>query len=119
MTVLYIWSVVNPLAHLRGLPVAIVNQDRGATIGSQRLDRGTQVQSGLLGAPAVRQWLHLEVSSLPRAERAMSRGDVYAAVVIPPDFAASLLSVSVLSTPGAVEPQLQMLTNQRAGTVGV
>src|SRR5215471_13606654 len=52
MTVLYIWSVVNPLAHLRGLPVAIVNQDRGATIGSQHLDAGQQVQTGLLGAPA-------------------------------------------------------------------
>jgi YhgE/Pip-like protein len=119
MTALYIWSVVNPLAHLRGLPVAIVNQDRGATIGSQHLEAGEQVQAGLLAAPTVSHWLHLEVSSLPRAERAMSRGDLYAAVVIPPDFTASLLSVSVLNSPRAVEPQIQMLTNQRAGTIGV
>jgi uncharacterized phage infection (PIP) family protein YhgE len=53
MTALYIWSVVNPLAHLHGLPVAIVNQDRGATIGSQHLQAGQQVQAGLLAAPAV------------------------------------------------------------------
>jgi YhgE/Pip-like protein len=119
MTALYIWSVVNPLAHLRGLPVAIVNQDRGATIGAQHLEAGQQVQAGLLGAPAVTHWLHLEVSSLPQAERAMSRGDLYAAVVIPPDFTTSLLSVSVLNTPGATQPQIQMLTNQRAGTIGV
>ena len=33
MTALYIASVVNPLAQLRGLPVAVVNQDRGATAG--------------------------------------------------------------------------------------
>ena len=46
MTVLYISSVVNPLAHLRGLPVAVVNEDRGATIGSQHLDVGQQVQAG-------------------------------------------------------------------------
>jgi YhgE/Pip-like protein len=118
MTALYIWSVVNPLAHLRGLPVAIVNQDRGATIGTQNLEAGQQVQAGLLGAPAVRHWLHLEVSSLPQAERAMSRGDLYAAVVIPPDFTSSLLSVSVLNSPGAAEPQIEMLTNQRAGTIG-
>jgi uncharacterized phage infection (PIP) family protein YhgE len=76
------------------------------------------VQTGLLGAPAVTHWLHLEVSSLPRAERAMGRGDLYAAVVIPPDFTANLLSVSVLNSPGAAEPQIQMLTNQRAGTIG-
>src|SRR6516162_5084177 len=78
MTTLYIWSVVNPLAHLRGLPVAVVNQDQGATIGSQHLDAGAQVQAGLLAAPAVSHWLRLELSSLPRAERAMSRGDLYA-----------------------------------------
>jgi YhgE/Pip-like protein len=119
MTALYIWSVVNPLAHLRGLPVAIVNQDRGATIGSLHLQAGQQVQAGLLAAPAVTHWLHLDVSSLPEAERAMGRGDLYAAVVIPPDFTTNLLSVSVLNTTGAAQPQIQMLTNQRAGTIGV
>jgi YhgE/Pip-like protein len=119
MTALYIWSVVNPLAHLQGLPVAIVNQDQGATIGSQHLEAGQQVQAGLLGAHAVTHWLHVEVSSLPQSERAMSRGDVYAAVIIPPDFTANLLSVSVLNTPRAAQPRIQMLTNQRAGTIGV
>jgi YhgE/Pip-like protein len=118
MTTLYIWSVVNPLAHLRGLPVAVVNQDRGATVGSQHLEVGEQVQAGLLANRAVSHWLHLEVSSLPEAEGAMSRGALYATVVIPPDLTASLLSVSVLNTPGATEPRIQVLTNQRAGTVG-
>jgi uncharacterized phage infection (PIP) family protein YhgE len=88
-------------------------------VGSQRLTAGQQVQAGLLASPAVSHWLHLEVSSLPRAEEAMSRGDLYAAVVIPPDFTTNLLSVSVLNTPNAAEPQIQMLTNQRAGTIGV
>jgi YhgE/Pip-like protein len=119
MTALYIWSVVNPLAHLHGLPVAIVNQDRGATIGSEHLEAGQQVEAGLLAAPAVSHWLHVEVSSLPQAERAMSRGDLYTAVVIPPDFTASLLSVSVLNSPTAAKPQIRLLTNQRAGTIGV
>jgi YhgE/Pip-like protein len=119
MTALYIWSVVNPLAHLKGLPVAIVDQDRGAAIGSQHLGAGEQVQAGLLGAHAVTHWLHLEVSSLPQAERAMSRGDLYAAVVIPSDFTANLLSVSLLNSPRAAQPEIQLLTNQRAGTIGV
>jgi YhgE/Pip-like protein len=119
MTALYIGSVVNPLAHLRGLPVAIVNQDRGATIGSQHLQVGQQVQAGVLAAPAVSHWLHVEVSSLPQAERAMSRGALYATVVIPSDLTANLLSVSVLNTPNAAEPQIHILTNQRAGTIGV
>jgi hypothetical protein len=38
MSALYISSVVGPPAHLRGLPVAVVNNDLGATIGLQHLD---------------------------------------------------------------------------------
>jgi len=119
MTALYIASVVNPLAHLQGLPAAVVNQDRGATIGSQHLDVGQQVQAGLLSNRAVSHWLHLEVSSLPQAERALDRGALYAVVVIPPDLTTNLLSVSVLNSAHAAAPQIQILTNERAGTVGV
>jgi YhgE/Pip-like protein len=118
MTALYISSVVNPLAHLRGLPVTVVNQDRGATIGSQDLEVGQQVQAGLLASPQVSGRLHLNVSTLAKAEQAMDRGAVYAVVVIPPDFTTSLLSVSGLNTARAGAPQIQILTNQRAGTVG-
>jgi YhgE/Pip-like protein len=121
MTTLYIASVVNPLAHLKGLPVAVVNQDRGATIGSRHVQIGAQVQAGLLASPAVSGRLHLVVSTLPQAERTMNRNGQYAAVVIPPNFTATLLNVSGLSgTPAAspAAPGIQILTNPRAGTVG-
>jgi YhgE/Pip-like protein len=121
MALLYIGSVVDPLAHLRGLPVAVVDQDRGASIGSQRLQAGQQVQAGLLASPAVSGRLHLEVLSLPQAEQAMDRDGLYAALVIPPGFTASLLNVAGLPTtaPAAVAaPQVQILANERAGTVG-
>jgi ABC-type polysaccharide/polyol phosphate export permease len=39
-------------------------------------------------------------------------------VVIPPDFTTSLLSVSGLNTAHATAPQIQILANQRAGTLG-
>ncbi len=122
MTALYISSVVNPLAHLRGLPVAVVNQDRGATAGSQHLQVGQQVQAGLLASPAVSGRLNLVVSTLPQAERAMGRDGLYAALVIPPGFTASLLNVAGLPAANAAAgaaPQVEILTNQRAGTVGV
>ena len=120
MTVLYIGSVVNPLAHLRGLPVAVVNQDRGAAIGSQQLQAGQQVQAGLLASPAVSGRLHLEVMSLPEAEQAMDRDGLYAALVIPPGFTASLLNVAGLPTATAAvtAPHVQILTNEGAGTIG-
>jgi YhgE/Pip-like protein len=121
MTALYISSVVNPLAHLQGLPVAVVNQDQGATAGSQHLEAGQQVQAGLLASPAVSGRLHLEASTLPQAEQAMDRDGLYAVLVIPPGFTASLLNVAGLpaaSPLAGTAPQVRILTNERAGTVG-
>jgi YhgE/Pip-like protein len=112
-------SVVNPPAHLRGLPVAVVNQDRGATVGSQHLGVGQQVQAGLLASPQVTSRLHIVVSTLPEAQRAMDRDGLYAALVIPPDFTANLLTTAGLDRADpAAAPQIEILTNQRAGTVG-
>ncbi|HEX6452043.1 MAG TPA: DUF3533 domain-containing protein [Trebonia sp.] len=122
ITALYISSVVNPLAHLRGLPVAVVNQDQGASVGSQHLDVGQQVQAGLLASPAVSGRLHFEVLTLPQAEQAMGRDGLYAAVVIPHGFTASLLNVAgvhAASAAASTAPRVQILTNQRAGTEGV
>jgi hypothetical protein len=44
--------VVDPFDHLHGLPVAVVNQDRTATIGAQRINIGQEVQRGLSDSPA-------------------------------------------------------------------
>jgi hypothetical protein len=79
------------------------------------------VQAGLLASSAVSGRLSLEVSTLPQAEQAMSRGGLYATLVIPPGFTASLLNVAGLPGAGAATgaaPQVEILTNERAGTVG-
>lgn len=117
MTALYMWSVVDPVSHLSGLPVAVVNQDRGATVGSQRLNIGRQVESGLL--TSLSGPLRLDVLSLPQAERAMSSDDSYATVVIPANFTSALLNISASQkTVRSAVPRVAILTNQRAGTLG-
>jgi len=119
MTALYVAAVANPLAHLSGLPVAVVNQDAGAIVGGHRLEVGAQVQAGLLAAPAVTDRLHLEVLTLSQAEQAMDRDGLYATLVIPPGFTGNLLAVAGLRPArAAASPQVAILTNQRAGTVG-
>lgn len=121
MTALYIGSVVDPVAHLRGLPVAIVNQDRGATVGPRHIDIGQQVVAGLKGSPAVSSKLRLDVTSLPRAQQSMGRGEQYATMAIPPGFTSNLLTVAGLraaGTAGPAAPQITLLTNPQAGTVG-
>jgi YhgE/Pip-like protein len=119
MTALYIASATDPLAHLSGLPVAVVDQDRGAAVDGQRLQLGQQIEAGLLAAPAVTDRLRLEVLTLSQAEQAMDRDGLYATVVIPPGFTANLLTATGLR-PGIATstPQVEIFINQRAGTVG-
>ena len=50
ITAFYVGSVVNPVGHLHGLPVALVNQDHGGTAGTRRVDFGQQVQACGRGA---------------------------------------------------------------------
>jgi YhgE/Pip-like protein len=121
ITAFYVGSVVNPLAHLSGLPVAVVNQDRGAAIGTRQINIGQQVQRRLSGSTAVSGRLALTDTTLRSAQHAMDRGASYATVVIPPGFTASLLTRAGVSVtgPGPGRPAIVILTSQRAGTVGV
>ncbi|WP_063627913.1 YhgE/Pip domain-containing protein [Actinospica robiniae] len=120
MTAVYISAVADPVSHLRGLPVGLVNQDQGATIGSQHLDVGAQIASGLQASPAVSDPLSLQPQTLSQAEAAMDDDGLYATVVIPPGFTADLLTVSGIartSTGAHTVPTVEILTNLRAGTV--
>lgn len=122
MTGFYISSVINPVGHLRGLPVSIVNEDAGARIGPRHVQFGAQLQSGLIAAPEVSKPLSLRPERLSSAERRMDRNGTYAALVIPPNFTASLLSLTGLRLPERAsggKPTVELLTNKRAGTVGV
>lgn len=122
LTLVYFGSVVNPSGHLHGLPVSVVNQDVGASVGSQRVDLGAQVATGLTGSPPVSSRLSLHAASLPATEGRMNVGKEYTAVVIPPDFSASLLAISGALAPSGRPPSLptiRLLTNPRAGTLAV
>ncbi len=117
----YIGSAVDPVANLHGLPVAVVNQDRPVTLGTQHIVIGQQVQNGLSGSRAVSGRLSLTDTTLGAAEQGMDRGAFYATVVIPPSFTATLLHLAGLtaSGPATGRPEIVILTNERAGTVGV
>jgi YhgE/Pip-like protein len=121
ITVIYIGAVVNPLGHLHGLPVLVVNEDTGATAGSSRVEIGEQVVAGLQGSPAVTDRLSLKSMTLTQATKKLNRNAAYMAIVIPADFSMSLLSLygpaPVSSSPDI--PRIQLMTNMRSGSVGV
>jgi YhgE/Pip-like protein len=121
MTLLYFGSVVDPIAHMRGLPVLIVNQDRGVPVAGTPVDIGDKVVAGLVGAPAVNSRLQLTTVTWAEAQDRMNRGDDYAAVVIPTGFTASLLALAGVGPTGGPAPQkptIEIRTNERLGTLG-
>jgi YhgE/Pip-like protein len=122
MTLVYLGSVVDPAGHLDGLPVGIVNEDAGATVGSSRVDLGQTVAAGLQRAPAVTSRLALRSGDLAAIENRMNVAQEYAAVVIPAGFTSSLLAIDSPTAPPGDAPartSIEVLTNPRAGTLGV
>jgi YhgE/Pip-like protein len=118
VTLLYFGAIVDPSASLRGLPVAVVNQDTGAATSSGRVNVGDEVVAALTGTPAVNSRLAITVGSLSAAQAQMNKGDVYATVVVPAGFTSSVLALA--SGPrSAPLPAVELLANIRAGSLGV
>jgi len=122
MVLFYIGSVVNPTGHLSGLPVVLVNEDVGAATPAGHVNVGAQVAADLLHSTAVTSRLSLDSESLAPAEAELNRGGAYAAIVIPAGFTTSLLSAYGLASGSAGtsgQPTIQLLSNPRAGSIGV
>ncbi|MGD0311529.1 MAG: DUF3533 domain-containing protein [Acidimicrobiales bacterium] len=122
MTLIYIGSVVDPAEHLHGLPVLVVDEDTGATVGSQHIDVGNKVVAALDQTPAVTTRLSLDSVSMPEATARLDRNGAYAVIVIPSDLTVSTLDlygVRVANGPAPSLPTIRLLTNVRAGSLGV
>ncbi len=122
MTLVYFGSVVNPAGHLHGLPVSVVDEDAGASANTTRWDLGANVAAGLTGSRAVSARLALRSGTSRAADHRMDLGKNFATVVIPLDFSASLLALAAGSTAHGRAlslPRITVLTNPRAGTLGV
>ena len=121
MTLIYVGSVVDPQSHLHGLPVLLVNQDSGATVGSKQIDLGGQVIAALTTTPAVSDRLAIRTLTLVEARAQMDQDNGYATILVPPDFSRSVLELRRRSATGGTQalPTIALLTNVRAGSIGV
>ena len=120
MTALYIGSAVDPVDHMHGLPVSMVERDAGGTLYAKPLDLGRKLEGGLLGSPEVTEKLAIHVESMAAARDRMDRGASYATLVVPPDFTAATLNLLGAGNAPARAglPSVRLLSNQRAGTEG-
>ncbi|MBS1863140.1 MAG: DUF3533 domain-containing protein [Actinobacteria bacterium] len=122
MTALYLGSAVDPIDHLEGLPVSLVQRDAGgSSAGGHEVNFGKELEGALLGSPEVTHKLAVHVESIAAAEDRMDRGASYATLVVPPDFTDAMLTLT--GAPGRHPspprmPTVELLSNQRAGTQG-
>ncbi|MFF3463133.1 YhgE/Pip family protein [Streptomyces sp. NPDC002619] len=85
---LYLWSFWDPYGRLDRIPVALVNDDKGATAGGNRLTAGDDITEGLRES---RTFDWHEVSAA-EARRGVEDGTYYLSLTMPADFSARIAS---------------------------
>ncbi|MBT2440432.1 YhgE/Pip domain-containing protein [Streptomyces sp. ISL-36] len=87
---LYLWSFWDPYSRLDRIPVALVNDDRGATADGKKINAGDDITDGLLESK-VFEW-H-EVSDA-EARAGVEDGTYYLSLTMPGDFSTRIASSS-------------------------
>lgn len=113
----YLGGNVNPRKNLHGFPVAIVNADRGAgTIDGGRLDAGDDITAGLLEQIDGNDF-DVTVMNGREAIDAMSKGELYGAIVIPENFSSRLnaWAIGTVVDNDVTAPEIRIVGNPRVG----
>jgi YhgE/Pip-like protein len=117
--VLYVGANVDPADHLHKLPIGLVNADQGATAGGRQVNLGAEITSSIQASAARNEKFEWKAMTSQELHEQMGRGKLYGALVVPRDFSSSAIALtSAAPTTDPVRPQLQVLTNQSAGSMG-
>lgn len=87
---MYLWAFWNPFAEVSKVPVALVNEDRGAVVGGQQLRAGDEVANALMDSGQ----LDLHLMTAQEAADGVAGGDYYFSITLPEDFSQSVASPS-------------------------
>lgn len=85
---LYLWSFWDPYARLDRVPVALVNEDKGASVGGERLTAGDDIVAGLHDSE-VFDWHEVDADE---AREGVEDGRYYLSLTVPEDFSARIAS---------------------------
>ncbi len=85
---LYLWSFWDPYSRLDRIPVALVNDDRGATADGKKLTAGDDITEGLRDS-RVFDWHEV---SAAQARAGVEDGTYYLSLTMPADFSARIAS---------------------------
>ena len=85
---LYLWSFWDPYGRLDRIPVALVNDDKGAKAGDKKLAAGDDITKGLRESD-VFDWREV---SAAEAEKGVEDGTYYLSLTMPADFSERIAS---------------------------
>lgn len=124
MSAIYIGSVINPTGHLHGLPVMLVDEDRGAVVDGRHIDIGASLAGALERSPKVAGPLGIRRATLAQAHATMDRAGAYTTLVIPRTLTRSvLLATGMPEHGGSPAPPsvsaVDLEENLRLGSLGV
>ncbi|MFI2631538.1 YhgE/Pip family protein [Streptomyces collinus] len=87
---LYLWSFWDPYGRLDKIPVALVNDDRGATADGKKITAGDDITKGLHDSKTF-DWQEV---SAAEARRGVEDGSYYLSLTLPTDFSERIASSS-------------------------
>ncbi|MGX1884278.1 YhgE/Pip family protein [Streptomyces sp. NPDC055287] len=87
---LYLWSFWDPYGRLDRIPVALVNDDKGATAGGKKIAAGDEITGKLLDSK-VFEWHEV---SADEARRGVEDGAYYLSLTMPENFSERIASSS-------------------------
>ena len=85
---LYLWSFWDPYGRLDRIPVALVNDDRGATADGKKLTAGASITEGLRDSKTF-DWHEVSAAT---ARKGVEDGTYYLSLTMPADFSARIAS---------------------------
>ncbi|WP_105968501.1 YhgE/Pip family protein [Streptomyces geranii] len=87
---LYLWSFWDPYGRLDRVPVALVNDDKGASVAGKKLSAGADIVKGLRDSDTF-EWHEV---SAAQARKGVEDGTYYLSLTMPADFSARIASSS-------------------------
>ncbi|MFF8190243.1 YhgE/Pip family protein [Streptomyces bobili] len=87
---LYLWSFWDPYGRLDRIPVALVNDDKGATADGRRIAAGDEITEGLRDSE-VFDWQEVDAA---QAREGVEDGTYYLSLTMPADFSRRIASSS-------------------------
>lgn len=111
---MYAWfnikSAWNPYGNTKGLKVAIVNEDRGATVLNKNINIGKEVVHALKKQPTL-GWIFTNQKD---ADQGVKHGKYYASIIIPIDFSDK---ISTVITDNPQKPELLYSVNEKLNII--